>query len=224
MIMPDKYVVITAGGLGTRMGAQVPKQFLELNGLPVLMHSIRAFLNYSENINIILVLPEGELESWKLLCDKHGFGFDPQVCSGGDTRFQSVKNGLGYVVNEGLVAIHDAVRPLITSSLIDRCFSEAEKNGNAVPVLPVKDSIREVLGDESHPADRTSFRLVQTPQVFEANTLRRAFEQAYRSSFTDEANVVEAMGVKINLVEGDASNIKITTPEDLVVAEALLRS
>jgi 2-C-methyl-D-erythritol 4-phosphate cytidylyltransferase len=221
--MPVKYVVITAGGTGTRMGSQIPKQFLEIKGLPVLMHSIKAFLDYSEDLVIILVLPEAEFDTWQSLCKEHSFTFDHILCGGGDTRFQSVKNGLEHVANDGLVAVHDAVRPLVTSKLVERCFADADKNGNAVPVIPVKDSMREVLGEENHPADRNAFRLVQTPQVFDANTLKKAFEQAYRSSFTDEANVVEAMGVKINLVDGEASNIKITTPEDLVVAEELLR-
>ena len=205
------------------MGSQIPKQFLELNGLPVLIHSMKAFLKYFENINIILVLPETELERWSTLCDKHNFKQDHTVCIGGDTRFKSVKNGLDHVPEEGWVAVHDAVRPLASADLIKRCFAEAEKNGNAVPVVPVKDSMREVLGEENHQADRNIFRLIQTPQVFDARTLKKAFEQAYRSSFTDEANVVEALGVKIYLMDGEPSNIKITTQEDLIVAEALLR-
>lgn len=221
--MPAQYVIITAGGSGARMGTSTPKQFLEINGTPVIMHSIQAFLSYSDNINLILVLPEQFISEWEKLCQKHSFTATHKVCVGGETRFDSVKNGLKLVDDEGLVAIHDAVRPLASKTLIGRCFEEASLHGNAVPVIPLKDSVREISGNENRPVDRSKFMLIQTPQVFDSTQIKRAYDQAYRTSFTDDATVIESEGVKINLVDGEAANIKITTKEDLSIAEALLR-
>jgi len=221
--MSDQYVIITAGGSGTRMGTSIPKQFLEINGLPVIMHCIQAFLNYSENINLILVLPSKDTDYWKELCRRHQFNINHKVCVGGETRFESVKNGLELVDGDGLVAVQDAVRPLASQQLINRCFEIASLHGNAVPAIPLKDSFREISGNESRPVDRSKFVLIQTPQVFDIVQIKTAYDQAYRTSFTDDATVAESAGVKINLVEGEPSNIKITTKEDLVLAEALLR-
>ena len=218
--MLDAHVVITAGGLGSRMGSEKPKQFLELNGLPVLMHSIKAFYQYSTNIKIIVTLPGMHLTAWEALCRDHHFEIPHTVCHGGETRFESVKHGLENV-DEGLVAVHDAVRPLVSVELIARCFEAARDKGNAVPVIPLTDSVREVLNGESRPADRDHLRLLQTPQVFDAALLKSAYKQAFRPSFTDDANVAEAFGAKIILVEGDPRNIKITRPEDMLIAEAL---
>ena len=221
--MAEEFVIITAGGLGSRMKSSTPKQFLELAGKPVIMHSMQCFTVYSTSITMILVLPEAFTQEWKNLCKKHNFQLKHTVCSGGETRFHSVQNGLKLVNDQGLVAIHDAVRPLISSSLIKECFDAASKTGNAVPALPLRDSVREISGDENRPVDRSKFRLVQTPQVFEVGLIKKAYEQAYRPSFTDDATVAEAIGVHINLLKGTEKNIKITTPEDLKIAEVLYR-
>lgn len=216
--MLKKHVIICAGGVGERMGGTVPKQFLLLNGLPVIMHSIQAFKNYSSSINVIVVLPQQHLQSWEKLCKEYKFEIKHSVCPGGESRFHSVKNGLDLISAEGLVAVHDAVRPLLSSSLISRCFEEAARMGNAVPAIPLTDSAREVSGGKNHPIDRNKIRLVQTPQVFNVETLKQAYTQSYQPFFTDDASVVEAMGQAIHLVEGEESNIKITRPEDLRMA------
>ena len=219
--MQREYVIITAGGTGSRMGSEKPKQFLELNGLPLLMHSIKAFFIYSVDIEIIVTLPEIHISGWGILCDKHQFRVRHQVCPGGETRFDSVRNGLSLIKGEGLVAVHDGARPLVSVELIARCFELAKSQGNAVPVIAPTDSVREVLNGESRPAERERLRLVQTPQVFDSALLRSAYGQGYRNSFTDDATVVEAFGAKINLLEGDPRNLKITRPDDLLMAEAL---
>jgi 2-C-methyl-D-erythritol 4-phosphate cytidylyltransferase len=217
--MPKEYAIITAGGTGSRMGSDVPKQFLELKGVAVIVHSIKAFQQYSPDINIVIVLPDGAVEHWTEIAKK--YGIDAKTCMGGETRFDSVKNGL-ELIDDGLVAVHDAARPLVTPALISQCFLVAAQEGNAVPVIPLTDSMRELSNDISRPAERERFKLVQTPQVFEASLLKKAYEQAYRSSFTDDATVVEAFGAKIHLVDGEKSNIKITTKTDMLIAKALL--
>jgi 2-C-methyl-D-erythritol 4-phosphate cytidylyltransferase len=219
--MPDEYVIITAGGKGARMGADLPKQFLELAGLPVIMHAISAFSNYSSDINMILVLPDDGMDEWNRILGKYPLKAAFQLCGGGETRFHSVKNGLKMIAGDGLVAIHDAARPLVSTELISRCFREAALHGNAVPVIPMQDSMRELNGAINRPANRDVYRLVQTPQVFDVALIRKAYGQAYRLSFTDDATVAEASGAQIHLVEGERRNIKITTAEDLAVAEAL---
>ncbi|NQT77790.1 MAG: 2-C-methyl-D-erythritol 4-phosphate cytidylyltransferase [Bacteroidetes bacterium] len=221
--MAEEFVIITAGGLGSRMRSSTPKQFMELAGKPVIMHSMQCFAMYSGSITMILVLPEVFIGEWKELCKKYNFQIKHSLCSGGKTRFHSVQNGLKLVNDKGLVAIHDAVRPLISSALIKECFNAASKKGNAVPALPLRDSVREISGDENRPVDRLKFRLIQTPQVFEVMLIKKAYEQAYRPSFTDDATVAEAIGVHINLLKGIEENIKITTPEDLKIAEVLYR-
>ena len=220
--MSKEFVIITAGGKGTRMGSDVPKQYMELNGLPLIMHTIRAFTSYSSSINIILVLPEDGMEVWDRIIKKHPLDIEFHLCAGGEKRFDSVKNGLELVEGKGLVAIHDAVRPLVSGKLISDCFLTAAKEGNAIPVIPLQDSIRELSGEQSRPANRDVFRLVQTPQVFDISLIKKAYEQAYRSSFTDDATVAEALGAKIHLLEGEKKNIKITTQDDLLIAKALM--
>ena len=222
-MMAENYVIITAGGTGSRMGTSTPKQFLELNNLPVIMHSMEAFHSYSDSLKLIIVLAEDFVDDWKSLCKKYKYTLVHQICIGGDTRFQSVKNGLKMVGDEGLVAIHDAARPLLSRSLIDTCFREAAQNGNAVPAISLKDSVRELSGNESRPVDREKFRLMQTPQVFESVLIKKAYEQAYQISFTDDATVAESIGANINLVEGEPENIKVTNPEDMIIAEAFLK-
>lgn len=221
--MPGRYVIISAGGSGSRMKTSTPKQFLLLDGIPVVMRSINAFLEAFAETKIILVLPTEYIHSWERLCDEYDFRVVHQICAGGNTRFQSVRNGLEYVERTSLVAVHDAVRPLITPQLIDACFRHAERHGNAVPAVQISDSIRQIGEEGSKSMERETFRLIQTPQVFRAEALLDAYQQDERPSFTDDASVIEAAGHKIDLVPGDERNIKITTPADMVMADAMLR-
>lgn len=220
--MLKQYVIITAGGIGKRMVSDIPKQFMDLNGLPVILHTIKAFVDYSSNISFVLVLPQDSIDDWTAVEEKLPQNTDYIVCTGGETRFDSVKNGLAMIDGDGMVAIHDAARPLISVSLISDCFLLAAQKGNAIPVIPLQDSMREISGDESRPVDRDKFRLVQTPQVFDVSLIKKAYEQAFRTSFTDDATVAEAFGAKINTLEGEKRNIKITSPEDMLIAKAYL--
>ncbi len=220
--MPNKYVIVVAGGTGSRMGAVLPKQFLEVNGRPILMRTLELFAGIEENVVIKLVLPEANIPLWDELCKKHQFKIDHTVVAGGPTRFQSVKNGLATLPKEGLVAIHDGVRPFVSPSVIEESFRVAEKHGNAVVSLPLKESIREVEIDRSVARDRSRFRLIQTPQTFDIRTIQKAYEQGESSLFTDDASVFESAGHHIQLITGNEENIKITHPTDLLLAEALL--
>lgn len=217
-----EYALIVAGGKGTRMKSNLPKQFLELLGLPVLMHTINAFLNYNPNITIILVLPEDDFVLWKELCSKHHFNKPLILQKGGVSRFQSVKNGLRHITEAGIVAIHDGVRPLVSTSIIASSFQLARIHKSAVAAVPLKESIRIVEGDKTKAADRSRFKLIQTPQTFDTTLIQTAYQAEEHSEFTDDASVAEHAGHAIFLFEGSYDNIKITTPEDLVVAEALL--
>ena len=216
------YVVIVAGGSGKRMGAEIPKQFLELAGKPVLMHTIERFKAFDEAIEIITVLPENQLRHWCELQNKYSFTIPQTLVKGGSNRFYSVRNGLEFVNLHGLVAIHDGVRPFVSTDTIKRCFDEAEKSGNAIPVISPADSLRMLTDQGSVPVDRLKVRQVQTPQVFNAELIRIAYQQNYQREFTDDATVFEKNGGKINLVEGNRENIKITNPEDLLISKALL--
>ena len=217
-------ILIVAGGRGTRMGGPQPKQFLELSGRPVLMHTLEAFDRWDASARLIVVLPEDQIDTWKRLCEAHVFGRIHRVVAGGETRFHSVRNGLGAVASNGLIAVHDGVRPLVAPSVIAACFAAAADGGAAVPVVPVVESVREVDADGgSRPVDRTRLRVVQTPQVFRADVLRAAYRLPYDPRFTDDASVVEASGVAVRLVPGNRENIKLTTPMDLLLAEQLMR-
>ena len=217
-------ILIVAGGRGTRMGSPQPKQFLELAGRPVLMHTLEAFDRWDASARLIVVLPEDQIDTWKRLCEAHVFGRIHRVVAGGETRFHSVRNGLGAVASNGLIAVHDGVRPLVAPSVIAACFAAAADGGAAVPVVPVVESVREVDADGgSRPVDRTRLRVVQTPQVFRADVLRAAYCLPYDPRFTDDASVVEASGVAVRLVPGNRENIKLTTPMDLLLAEQLMR-
>ena len=217
-------ILIVAGGRGTRMGGPQPKQFLELAGRPVLMHTLEAFDRWDASARLIVVLPEDQIETWKRLCEAHVFGRIHRVVAGGETRFHSVRNGLDAVASDGLIAVHDGVRPLVAPSVIAACFAAAADGGAAVPVVPVVESVREVDADGgSRPVDRTRLRVVQTPQVFRADVLRAAYRLPYDPRFTDDASVVEASGVAVRLVPGNRENIKLTTPMDLLLAEQLMR-
>lgn len=216
-------ILIVAGGRGTRMGGPQPKQFLELAGRPVLMHTLEAFDRWDASARLIVVLPEDQIDTWKRLCQAHVFGRIHRVVAGGETRFHSVRNGLDAVASNGLIAVHDGVRPLVAPSVIAACFAAAADGGAAVPVVPVVESVREVDADGgSRPVDRTRLRVVQTPQVFRADVLRAAYRLPYDPRFTDDASVVEASGVAVRLVPGNRENIKLTTPIDLLLAEQLM--
>ncbi len=218
-----EYAIIVAGGKGTRMKSQTPKQFLELDGLPVLMHTINVFFHYSESIRVILVLPEDDLKTWELLCKKYIYQKPLTLAAGGDTRFQSVKNGLEKISEKsGLVAIHDGVRPLVSEDIIAASFRLAAVHGSAVAAVRLKESIRKTDKDNTRAVDRSDYRLIQTPQTFDLSIVKNAYEIKEEPGLTDDASVVERSGHSISLFEGSYSNIKITTPEDMVVAEALL--
>lgn len=218
----QKYIIIVAGGTGTRMNNAVPKQFIELKGKPVLMHTLEKFFNAIPEIKIILVLADQLNDEWGILCKKYNFTIPLTLTNGGETRYQSVKNGLALVPENCIVGVHDAARPLITEQLIINLFETAKQKGNACPAIPVTETIREVIDGNNRSVDRTNYFIIQTPQCFHSSLLKKAFLKPYQSTFTDDASVLEAMGEKINLIEGDRENIKITTSQDLIIAEALL--
>lgn len=212
--------LIVAGGIGSRMGADMPKQFLLLKGKPVLMHTLSRFYEYG--CSLVLVLPEAQIPFWKKICTEHQFTLPHQIVSGGQTRFQSVKNGLAHIDSESLVAIHDGVRPCIDAETIRRTIEGAQKYGNAIAAVKLKDSIRQHVDEDNHQVDRSQYSLIQTPQTFKASLIQQAYLQPEDSHFTDDASVLEKMGIAIHLVEGNYRNIKITTPEDMLVAEVLI--
>lgn len=233
--------IIVAGGKGLRMGSDLPKQFLPIGGRPVLMHTMEAFERAIPGIRIVLVLPIDQQAYWHELCQQHHFTLPHRIADGGETRFHSVKNGLMTLIGPAepispiencLVAVHDGVRPFVSEDVIRRCFDAARTHGAAIPVVPVVETLRQIPSShsdseesEERPSatvDRSLFRLVQTPQVFQLPLLLQAYEQPYRDTFTDDASVVEALGHPITLVEGNRENIKITTPFDLTIASALL--
>lgn len=218
----DKYAVIVAGGAGLRMGQPEPKQFLLLKGRPVLLHTIEAFLEAFADLKIILVLPAAFFSRGKEIILQSADPGRIQITAGGETRFHSVKQGLKQVTTHSIVFVHDGVRCLITPLLIQRCFKAAMTYGNAIPAVSPVDSIRLITATGNEMIDRSKVRIIQTPQAFASETLLDAFRQDYDESFTDEAGVVEKMGVRVHLVEGEATNIKITRPVDLMIAEKIL--
>ena len=227
-----EYALVVAGGKGTRFKSKLPKQFLELNGKPILIHTLEAFYRYSENIRLILVLPENEIQAWTEISKKHHFHKPLTLLAGGDTRFQSVRKGLEKIEGEGLVAIHDGVRPLVTTALIAASFHYAAVHQSAVCAVSLKESIRMVepgatmkdpsVGTETKAVDRSRFRLIQTPQTFSARLIKEAYGMKEDPGITDDATVFERAGHPVFLFEGSYQNIKITTPEDLLIAETLL--
>ena len=220
--------IIVAGGSGTRFGAELPKQFLELGGKPILMRSIEAFANSGNcPVDVIVTLPSDQMDLWQRLCDRHGFSVPHRVVPGGETRWHSVKHALDSMgdVNEvDIIAVHDGVRPMVTADVICRTIEAARRDGAAVPVVALNDSVRQVVGEASHALDRSTLRAVQTPQAFDARLLLDAYSLPYQTTFTDDASVVEQLGHPITLVEGDPHNLKITRPMDLALAEYLLNS
>lgn len=221
----NKYAIIVAGGKGLRMGGELPKQFIPVEGRPVLMRTLDAFYACENSIQIILVLPRDHQPYWQELCREYQFAVPHCIADGGATRFHSVQNGLALVDEaDALVAVHDGVRPFVSYEVIERCYQEAALHGAVVPVIPVVETVRHLLPEGSETVNRDAYRLVQTPQTFSVSLLRRAYEQPFCDAFTDDASVVEALGHVVHLVEGNRENIKLTTPFDLVVAQALVQS
>ena len=217
-----KYAIIVAGGSGTRMGTDIPKQFLELNGLTILEHTILKFHHICDEI--VIVLPEIHFSLWQKLQKSEEFNCKVHIVAGGNTRFQSVKNGLQVLPNDGLVAVHDAVRPFVNTSIIENAFLTCEQKGNAVVAIPLNDSIREVVDNKSIAKNRANYRLIQTPQCFNLAQLKTAYQTPELSTFTDDASVFEHAGYEIHLVEGNFTNIKITTPSDLLLGKVFLEN
>ena len=219
-----EYAIIVAGGKGTRIRSAVPKQYLELCGRPILMHTIEAFYRYSKDITLILVLPKDDISMWTDLCERYSFRRPYHLQPGGDTRFQSVRNGLQLIEGEGLVAIHDGVRPLVSEDIIGASFRLAAVHQSAVASVRLKESIRMTDQDKTKAVDRSRFRMIQTPQTFMVSIIKPAYETREEESMTDDASVAEHAGHPISLFEGSYENIKITTQEDLIVAEALMKA
>ena len=218
------YVVIVAGGKGLRMGSDIPKQFLPVNGFPVLMHTIKRFKEYSTTLKIILVLPKEQQEYWHELCKKYHFAAEYQIADGGETRFHSVRNGLACIPDDetGVVGIHDGVRPFPSIEVISNCYETARTRKAVVPVTPVVETLIHLNADnKSTTVPRQEYRLVQTPQTFDIQLLKEAYKQPYREDFTDDASVAESIGQSPTLIEGNRENIKITTPFDLLIARVL---
>ena len=235
------YIIIVAGGKGLRMGSDIPKQFLPIGGKPVLMRTLGRFRDYSDDLQIILVLPEAQQTYWHQLCEEYHFDVKYQIANGGQTRFHSVQNGLALIPDdaEGVVGVHDGVRPFPSVEVIRNCYETARTAKAVIPVIPVVETVRELTGTgtmssahnsgvpvpvSSVTVPRDKYRLVQTPQTFDIQLLKAANRQPYNDGFTDDASVVESYGHQITLVDGNRENIKITTPYDIVVAEAIINS
>lgn len=216
-----KHVIIVAGGKGLRMGGDIPKQFVPIGGKPVLMRTLEVFHSYDSSMHLVLVLPVSQQAYWKELCDTYRFSLPHEVADGGETRFHSVSNGLAKITGNGWVGVHDGVRPFVSQEVIARCYEEVREKKAVIPVVEVVETIRHLTVCGSETVPRQCYKLVQTPQVFEAELLRRAYEQPYTDIFTDDASVVEALGMQVCLVEGNRENIKLTTPSDLRMAEFL---
>lgn len=217
-----KFALIVAGGSGNRMKGTIPKQFIEVEGRPVLMRTFDAFYKYDSQIEFFLVLPKKQVQYWEELCEEHNFQLKYQVAFGGETRFLSVKNGLDLIEDDGIVFIHDGVRPMVSVQTIQNCFNTAVEKGNAIPVVPVSESVRYADKDGNKSVDRTKYFLVQTPQTFKVDLIQKAYQQNFSDSFTDDASVVEKLDETIHLVEGNRENIKITFSEDLIIVKSFL--
>ena len=218
------YIIIVAGGKGLRMGSDIPKQFLPIGGKPILMRTLERFRDYSEKLQIILVLPIAQQDYWRQLCEQYHFEVKYQLANGGQTRFHSVQNGLALIPDdvEGVVGVHDGVRPFPSVDVIRNCYEAARTAKAVIPVIPVVETVRHIEGEGSVTVPRGDYRLVQTPQTFDIQLLKAANRQPYNDGFTDDASVVESFGHQITLVEGNRENIKITTPYDMKIAEVLI--
>lgn len=218
------YIIIVAGGKGLRMGSDIPKQFLPIGGKPVLMRTLERFREYSPTLQIILVLPKAQQDYWHQLCKDYNFEVEYVLANGGETRFHSVQNGLAKIPDdaEGVVGVHDGVRPFPSIDVIRNCYETARTAKAVIPVIPVVETVRHLQGNTSETVPRNDYRLVQTPQTFDIQLLKAANKQPYNDGFTDDASVVEAFGFNITLVDGNRENIKITTPYDMKIAEVLI--
>ncbi|MVN21462.1 2-C-methyl-D-erythritol 4-phosphate cytidylyltransferase [Mucilaginibacter arboris] len=217
------FAVIVAGGSGTRMNAQLPKQFMLLAGKPVIMHTITAFSASAEKPEIMVVLNKQQFSFWEQLCAEHQFTVPHTLIAGGNTRFQSVKNAIDTINETSVIAIHDAVRPLISTAIISKAYQQALTEGNSVVAVPSKDSVRwQKANGVSQNLNRNEVFLVQTPQTFQSEMIKKAYQQEYKEEFTDDASVAESFGIRINLLPGDPDNFKITFPADLLMAELIL--
>jgi len=219
-----KCCIIVAGGNGTRMGNDLPKQFILIEGVPVLMHTILNFYSFDPSIQLILVLPANEINTWNELCQRHHFEIPHQILSGGATRFESVRNGLSLAADSDLIAVHDGVRPLVSHETLERCFNNAAEMGTAIPVLPANESVRKGNMNASVQVNRSDYFMVQTPQVFRTSIIQESYKTPWIPEFTDDASVVEHSGIAVQMVMGNRENIKITFPEDLRIAELFLGS
>lgn len=218
----NKYAIIVAGGSGKRMDAIGPKQFLLLNQKPIVLYSLEAFYKYSSDIEQILVLHPTYISLWEGICNEFQITIPHKVVVGGETRFHSVKNGLDSISTEGLVAVHDAARPMINSTFIEKLFTEAALFDSAIPGIAVNDTIRQMDRNATQQLDRNTLRAIQTPQVFKVSDLKKAYQQDYAAKFTDDASVMQSAGYSLHITEGLQANIKVTYPNDLILAEALL--
>lgn len=219
--MQTRSIIITAGGIGKRMGTDQPKQFLELLGRPVLIHTLERLYHFCPESQIVLTLPEQYIEDWRSLCAQYDCHIGHTVVAGGAERYHSIKNALEVCTGE-IIAVHDGVRPLVSKATVERLFEAVKEHPAVIPVIPVKESLRQVSADESHAVARATFRTVQTPQVFQAEVLRNAYTIEFHEGITDDASLVEAAGERVHLVDGNEENIKITTPSDLAVAMLFL--
>ncbi len=210
------------GGSGTRMGSEIPKQFIEINGKPIILHTISIFTRFDPSVRLVVVLPDDQFQRWNDCCEKYEFRIRHQLVPGGHERFFSVRNGLGAIDNDGVVFIHDAVRPMVSIETIERCYQATIGRGNAIPVWQVSESLRKTGPNGNVAVDRSMFYIVQTPQTFLVSEIKKAYRQDYRPGFTDDATVLEASGSSINLVQGNRENLKITFPEDLKMARYFL--
>ncbi len=217
-----KYAVIVAGGTGSRMNSNIPKQFLLIKNKPVLFYTIDIFLKAYDDMHVILVLPEDHVRKGQEVIDAYFDSSRITICEGGRTRFHSVQNGLSFITEESIIFVHDGVRCLLTKDLIERCYIQAKKSGSAIPAITSRDSVRLLTIDGHVAVDRNTVKLVQTPQTFHSKILLTAFKIDYKDKFTDEATVVEAFGIKVNLIEGEENNIKITVPGDIFIAEQMI--
>lgn len=218
-----KYVVIVAGGNGTRMNSAVPKQFMKLDGRPVLMHTITKFSECGLDPEIIVALPSSQIDYWNQLCQEYKFNTPIKIVEGGETRYDSVKNALQHITEPGLIAVHDAVRPLVSTKTILAVYRHAEMYGNAVPAIPLNDSIRKIESGKNMAVDRSRYCVIQTPQCFSSAILKKAYQKEYKSTFTDDASIVESCGEQVHLIDGTPENIKITNPQDLILAETIMK-
>lgn len=217
-------IIIVAGGKGLRIGGELPKQFIPIGCKPILMHTIEAFYNYNNDIHIVLVLPASHRDYWTELCVRYDFTIPHVITLGGETRFHSVKNGL-ELVTDGIVGVHDGARPFVSTSLIKNCYESAEELEAVIPVVNLIDSLRQITENgNSHIIDRSKIKAVQTPQIFTAEILKKAYETEFSPLFTDDASVVESIGVRVHLTDGEVTNIKVTTPFDLQIAELLIKN